>query len=114
ERSPTRLLDFESAYERLGLPALAAQVLTGLWLAHRQVPEYGRWFTFADPVARLVGTKLLLLAITVGFALHARLRLIPNLSETKLRALAWHVVPVTIVSILFVVVGISFRTGWSF
>ncbi|HPA95904.1 MAG TPA: hypothetical protein PLT41_07520 [Thermoanaerobaculia bacterium] len=30
------------------------------------------------------------------------------------RALAWHVVPVTIVSILFVVVGISFRTGWSF
>lgn len=112
ERSPAKLLEFESAYERVGIPALLVQVATGLWLAHRLVPEPGRWLAFADPVATLVGVKLLLLATTVAFALDARLRLIPRLSEQNLGALAWHIVPVTIVSVLFVVVGVAFRTGW--
>ncbi len=112
ERSPTKLLEFESAYERVGIPALVVQVATGLWLAHRMVPELGRWLAFDDPVATLVGVKLLLLATTVAFALDARLRLIPRLSEQNLGALAWHIVPVTLVSVLFVVVGVSFRTGW--
>ena len=112
ERSPARLLEFESAYERVGIPALVVQVGTGLWLAHRMVPELSRWLAFGDPVATLVGVKLLLLATTVVFALDARLRLIPRLSEQNLGALARHIVPVTIVSVLFVVVGVSFRTGW--
>lgn len=112
ERSPARLLEFESAYERIGMPALVVQVATGLWLAHRMVPEPGRWLAFDDPVASLVGVKLLLLATTVGFALDARLRVIPHLSDRNLVALAWHIVPVTLVSVLFVVVGVSFRTGW--
>jgi putative copper export protein len=112
ERSPARLLEFESAYERVGIPALGVQVATGLWLAHRMVPELGRWLAFDDPVATLVGVKLLLLATTVGLALDARLRVIPRLSERNLVDLAWHIVPVTIVSVLFVVVGVSFRTGW--
>jgi putative copper export protein len=112
ERSPARLREFESAYERVGIPALVVQVATGLWLAHRMVPELSRWFAFGDPIATLVGVKLLLLAATVAFALDARLRLIPKLSEKNLTALAWHIVPVTLVSVLFVVVGVSFRTGW--
>lgn len=112
ERSPARLLEFESAYERVGIPSLVVQVATGLWLAHRMVPELSRWLAFGDPVASLVGVKLLLLATTVVFALDARLRLIPRLSEQNLMALAWHIVPVTVVSVLFVVVGVSFRTGW--
>ena len=112
ERAPAKLLEFESAYERIGIPALVVQVVTGLWLAHRLVPELGRWLAFDDPVASLVGAKLLLLAVTVGFALDARLRLIPRLSEANLGALAWHIVPVTLVSVLFVFVGVAFRTGW--
>lgn len=112
ERSPAELLKFESAYERVGIPALVTQVVTGLWLAYRQVPDVGAWFAFEHPVARLVGVKVLLLALTVAFALDARLRIIPRLSERNLGPLAWHIVPVTIVSVLFVVVGLSFRTGW--
>jgi len=112
ERSPARLLEFESAFERIGVPALVTQVASGLWLAHRMVPDAGRWLSFGDPVARLVGIKLLLLAATIGLALDARLRLIPRLSERNLGALARHIVPVTVVSVLYVVVGVSFRTGW--
>ena len=114
ERTAAELLRVESAYERIGVPALLIQVVTGLWLAHQLVPDASRWCTFDDPVSRLIAAKLLLLAITVGLALDARLRIIPKLSEENLTSLAWHIVPVTLVSVLFVVVGVSFRTGWSY
>ncbi|MCU0761354.1 MAG: hypothetical protein MUF07_19445 [Steroidobacteraceae bacterium] len=42
-----------------------------------------RWFDPADPQGRLVGAKVLLLSLTVAFALDARLRLIPRLDGTR-------------------------------
>jgi len=112
ERSADELLRFESAYEKIGIPSLLVQVATGLALASRMLGETGRWFDFEDPISRLVTIKLLLLALTAAFAVDARLRLIPRLRPENLVALAWHVIPVTLISILFVVVGVSFRTGW--
>jgi len=114
ERSPQELLRFESAYQRLGFPALFIQIATGLWLAHRLVPEVGQWFSFGNPMTRLIAAKLLLLAITVAIAADARIRIMPKLSEANLTSLAWHIVAVTGVSVLFVIVGVSFRSGWSF
>ena len=105
------LLRFESGYERVGIPALLIQVASGLWLAHRMVPNFADWLDMANPSSRLILIKLALLALTAVFAVDARLRLIPNLSNDKLPALAWHIIPVTIVSVLFVIVGVAFRTG---
>jgi putative copper export protein len=112
ERDAAALLRFEAGYERIGIPALLIQVASGVWLAHLLVPEVGRWFAFDDPVGRLVGVKLTLLALTVALAADARLRIIPQLSPQTLGALAWHVVPVTVLAVLFVVVGVAFRSGW--
>lgn len=112
ERDPAALLRFESAYERIGIPALLIQVATGLWLAHRLVPDVSQWLTFETEVARLIGVKLVLLATTVALAADARLRILPNLSQRNLTSLVWHIVPVTLIAVLFVVVGVSFRTGW--
>jgi putative copper export protein len=111
-KSPSELLQFESRYERIGIPALLIQVATGLWLAHQLVPDIGQWFALDNAVSRLIAVKLALLAMTMAFAADARLRIIPNLSAANLTSLAWHVVPVTAISVLFVVVGVSFRTGW--
>lgn len=112
ERSPEALLEFESVYEKIGMPALLVQVLTGLILAYRLVPDFNQWFDLANPISHAIMAKLGLLALTVGFALDARLRVIPRLSVNTLGVMAWHIVPVTIFSILFVFVGVSFRTGW--
>jgi putative copper export protein len=111
-RDPEALLRFESDYEPVGLAALVIQVATGLWLAYRMVPDVGEWFAFEHPVARLIGVKLLLLAATVLLAADARLRILPRLSASRLTALAWHIVPVTVIAVLLVFVGVSFRTGW--
>jgi len=112
ERDATFLLRFEQAYEKLGLPALLLQVVTGLLLSWRLLPAWSLWFDWSNPLYRVVAMKLGLLLVMVLLALDARLRLIPRLHAGNLNALAWHIVPVTIVSVLFVVLGVSFRTGW--
>lgn len=111
ERDPEMIRRFEEAYERVGIPALLVQVVTGLWLAHRLVPAVGQWFTLDTATGTLVSIKLVLLLTTLVLALHARFRLIPTLSERTLPALAWHIATVTAVSVLFVFVGVAFRTG---
>ncbi|MGY4000888.1 MULTISPECIES: CopD family protein [Aeromonas] len=112
ERSPARLLEFESVYEKIGMPALIIQVITGLYLAYRMLPDVSQWLDFSNPVAHPILLKLSLLALTLGFAMSARFRVIPHLSEKNLVTMAWHIIPVTIFSILFVITGVSFRTGW--
>ena len=112
EKSVEQLSRFESGYERIGMPALLLQVLTGVWLAHHMLPDVGQWLAFNNPVARLIAVKLLLLTIMTAFAVHARFRVIPTLSANNLTVMAWHIVPVTLISVLFAVIGVSFRTGW--
>lgn len=112
ERSPSRLLEFESAYEKVGMPALIIQVITGIYLAHQMLPEFGQWVNFSNPIVNLIALKLILLALTFGLAMNAKFRVLPNLSEKTLTTMAGHIILVTIVSILFVIVGVSFRTGW--
>ncbi|MBK8066271.1 MAG: CopD family protein [Rhodanobacteraceae bacterium] len=112
ERRIDELLQFERRYERLGLPALLLQVATGIALAHAHLPDPWHWFDPSQPLARPIGLKLLLLALLLPVAVHARLRLIPRLSVATLPWLAAHIVFVTVLSVGFVVIGVSFRTGW--
>ncbi|MRI31945.1 copper resistance protein CopD [Endozoicomonas sp. OPT23] len=103
---------FENAFEKIGIPALIIQVLTGLHLAFRMLPDTSMWFDFNNPISRIVSIKVILLLTTIAFALDARLRIIPKLSQDNVVSLTWHIIPVTIISVLFVLAGVSFRTGW--
>ena len=111
QRDPDIIRSFEEGYERIGIPALIIQVVTGLWLAHRLVPSLAGWLSFATATNMLVTLKLMLLLLTLMLAVHARLRLIPKLTAQTLPLLAWHVIAVTVVAVVFVFVGVGFRTG---
>lgn len=108
------LKTFEQGYEKIGIPALIIQISTGLYLAYHHLPEVTQWFNWSNPVAKIISFKLILLGITFLLAVDARLRIIPNLNAGNINALAYHIIPVTIVSVLFVFVGVSFKTGWLF
>lgn len=110
-RDPRVLLDFEAGYERIGMPALIVQVLSGLWMAHAMLPDVAAWFAFDTLPARLIVFKLALLLVTLLTALDARLRIIPRLSAATLPAMARRIVLVTVLSVLFVIAGVSFRGG---
>lgn len=101
---------FEEPFERIGIPALFVQVVTGVWLASQFVPV-ARWFAFGSDIEVRVGAKLLLLGLTVALALHARLRLLPRLDGANLGLLAAHIVVVTALAVALVIVGVDFRTG---
>ncbi|BFM09690.1 CopD family protein [Halioxenophilus aromaticivorans] len=112
QKSPAILLEFEAGFERVGMPSLLIQIATGLAMAHRVQPDVTQWFNLSNPLAHPILAKIILLTFTVMFALHARFRVIPHLSPSTLPVMAWHIVPVTVISVLFVAVGVSFRTGW--
>ena len=111
ERSPEQLLRFEQGYERIGMPALVLQIVTGLWMAYQMVPSVAPWLSPDTPVARAIALKLVLLLCTALIAAHARLRVIPRLSADTWPLMAWHVGAVTLLSVGFVAVGVSLRFG---
>ena len=111
ERSSEQLLRFEQGYERIGMPALVLQIVTGVWMAYQMVPSVAQWLSPDTPVARAIALKLVLLLCTALIAAHARLRVIPRLSADTLPLMAWHVGAVTLLSVGFVAVGVSLRFG---
>lgn len=48
---------------------------------------------------------------SAALAADARLRILPKLSERNLAVLAWHIIPLAVVPVLFVIAGTAFRTG---
>lgn len=112
QRSAQELIQFESVYEKIGMPALLIQIVTGLMLIYRMLPDVKLWFDPSIPLAQGIMIKLSLLTLTVLFALDARFRVIPKLSADNLWDMALHIIPVTIISILFVITGVAFRVGW--
>lgn len=110
-RDPEPVRRFERAYERIGMPALALQIATGLWLATQWLPDPLDWLRPDDPAARTILLKLGCLAATAALAVHARLRIIPKLDAARLPWLGAHILGVTALSLAFVWLGLSFRTG---
>jgi putative copper export protein len=110
-RDASAVAEFESGYERIGLPALLLQVITGVWLALHWVPDIRTWLAPASLHGWLVLVKLGLLAATLALAAHARFRLVPTLDAGALSALAFHIVGVTLLGVAMLITGVAIRTG---
>lgn len=113
KKDHTVIGQFEERFERLGIPALIIQVITGIWMAILYLPP-AEWFSFNSSLSALIASKLVLLILTVGLAIHARFFIIPKLNNDKIALLAIHIYLVTFISILFLIVGLSFRLGFLF
>ena len=111
KRDPELIRGFERIYERIGLPAMVVQVVTGLWLAHAILPGFDMWVEWSDPVALTISLKLACLAATIALAVHARLVIIPRLNAARLPMLGAHIVAVTALALVFVWLGLAFRYG---
>lgn len=113
-RDPAIVLNFENGFERIALPALLVQVVTGLWLAYFWLPRLSAWFTLDTSHSRFIVAKLVLLAATIVLALNARLRVIPRLNSANLNVIAYHIVAVTLLSLGLLLAGVGIRTGGLF
>ncbi|MBK6874955.1 MAG: CopD family protein [Ignavibacteria bacterium] len=109
-KDPEIISTFESMFERIGIPSLIIQVVTGLRLAMIFMP-IGEWFDFSNSISALISIKIILLLITVILAIYARFFIIPKLDADKLSMLGWHIAGVTIIAVLMLLTGLSFRMG---
>ncbi|MFL1011055.1 CopD family protein [Flavisericum labens] len=103
----TVIEQFESKYEPIGIPALLILLITGVYMATVYTPDFFQ-FDFHNHHTQHIFIKLVLLLTTVVLAVHARFFLIP---KRELKPLAYHIILVTILSVLFVFVGFSTRIG---
>lgn len=107
------ITEFENSFEKIGIPALLIQVVTGILLSMNYI-QWDHLFYIQNRANTLVIIKLILLVVTVLLAAHARLKLIPKLNTKTLPWLGLHIVAVTVTGVLFVIVGLSFRTNLFF
>lgn len=105
------LMAYEQMYEPLGMSALALQIITGIIMAHRMLPDWSMWVSLDNDISKIIMLKLALLLATALIALHARFRVIPNLTANTLNWFALHILAVTLLSLGFAWVGLLFRTG---
>jgi len=107
------ILNYEKKYEPVGMSALVLLVITGILMAYKYGVSLDYWFQFASPIEKVISTKLLLLFLTVAFALSAQFRVIPKLKSNpeKLAEMAFHIISVTIIGVLMLVYGSFIRFG---
>jgi putative copper export protein len=98
---------FESRFEPIGLPALLILVLTGIYMTTQYAPDFFL-LDWQDHYTRHLLMKYGTLLLTLGLAVHARFFLLP---KKALRPLAMHIIAVTVLAVLFVLLGFSARSG---
>ena len=113
EKNQNIILDYERKYEPVGMTALALLIITGIMMAYKYGVSIEYWFQFATPIEKVVSTKLLLLLLTVLFALSAQFRVLPKLKNNpdKLPEMTFHIVSVTFIGVLMLVLGSFVRFG---
>ena len=73
--------------------------------------NFQNFLDFDSYLSTYIGFKLLLLLGTIALAIHARFFIIPNLTKETLNSLAYHIVGVTTLAVLFVILGAGIRLG---
>ncbi len=109
EGSTKRILEFEARFKMLGHSALGIQLLTGIELARRLQPKMGEWFSFGSPLDRTIFAKLVVLGLTLLLAIHMKKKVMPTAGDDP-KKLATHIRVVTVLALLLLVLGASFKT----
>ena len=99
--------DYESRFERIGIPSLFLLLATGIYLITQYAPNLFQ-FDLSDHYTRHIVIKLILFLLTLILAIHARFYLIP---KRKIKPLSYHIIAVTLIGVAFVLVGMSARMG---
>ena len=111
QKEPQIILNFERKFEPLGISALIALVITGIWMAYDFGVSYESWFNFIGSLEKVVSIKLLLLMLTIILALYTQIYVIPNLNKYNINKIAFSIISVTLIGITMLILGSTIRYG---
>ncbi|MBL0333086.1 MAG: copper resistance protein CopD [Chlorobi bacterium] len=102
---------FEIRFEKIGIPSLISQIVTGVILAYHYNVNFLTWFSFSTPIEKVVSIKLLLLILTLILAIHAKFFIIPKLNNSNLFNLGIHITLITLTAVSMLIIGTFIRFG---
>lgn len=108
EKNLSQLLIFEEKYEKVGMPSLLILVVTGLYQSYTFEPDLSNWFNFSNYISAHFSAKILMILGIASLALDMKLRVMKQ-KVPNVFSFSWHILAVTMLSVLLVVTGLSFR-----
>jgi len=103
--------NFEKKYEPVAIPSLFVLAISGILLSYSYRITFNFWFSFSNPIERVISIKLLLLFLTVILGVHARFFILPKLNRNNLKSMTVHILLVTLTGILMLIAGSTIRFG---
>ena len=111
QKDASLLRTFKSRYEPMGMPALGLLVVTGIMMAYNYNVRIGTWFSFSNGIERVISLKLILLFLTVCFAVVADKFVFPRLTDATIYTAAIMILSVTFLGVALFVLGTFVRMG---
>jgi uncharacterized membrane protein len=105
------LSDFRAKFGKIGMPSLLILVITGILLAYDYNVPFSDWFSFSNPIEKIVSIKLLLLFTTLSFAVHAQKIVFPKLTSNRMLPAIVEIIIVTLIAVSMLILGSLVRVG---
>ena len=111
QKDATLIKNFKDKFEPIALPSLAISLITGILMAYDLGVPISQWFSFSNPIEKIVSIKLIVLFSTIALAINAQLFVFPKLSSEKLLPVAIQIILVTLLGVTMLVLGSLVRIG---
>jgi uncharacterized membrane protein len=107
----TILNDFRAKFGKIGIPSLLILVLTGVLSAYDYGVPVSKWFSFSEPIEKIVSSKLLLLFASLALAVHSQKFVFPKLTAEKMTFAIIEIITVTLIGVMMLILGSFIRLG---
>nr|WP_298660786.1 copper resistance protein CopD [uncultured Flavobacterium sp.] len=105
------LSDFRLKFGKIGMHSLLILVVTGILLAYDYNVPISDWFSFSNPIEKIVSIKLLLLFISLSLAVHAQKVVFPKLTSNRMLPAIVEIIIVTLIAVSMLILGSLVRVG---
>lgn len=111
EKDVVGLKSFKDKFEPLGTPSLILLLVTGVWMAYNYNITWSDWFSFSNPIERVISVKLILLLLTAVLAVFADRVIFPKLNSNNIKLAAIPMFLVTLIGVVMLILGSFVRYG---
>ena len=105
------LCDFRLKFGKIVMPSFFILVVTGILLAYDYNVPISDWFSFSNPIEKIISIKLLLLFTSLSLAVHAQKVVFPKLTFNRMLPAIVEIIIVTLIAVSMLILGSLVRVG---
>ena len=105
------LSDFRLKFGKIGMPSLLILVVTGILLAYDYNVPISDWFSFSNPIEKIISIKLLLLFTSLSLAVHAQKVVFPKLTSNRMLPAIVEIIIFSLIAVSMLILGSLLNFG---